>query len=318
MLTEIGGYFGLEDLVHKEYHPELLALNTARNTLYYAIKAYKINKIFIPYYLCNSIENMLTKNNLLFEKYHIEENFEPILNTKLETDEYILVVNYYGQICEDRAQVLAKKYENVILDNTHAFFQSPLEGMPTFYSCRKFFGVPDGAYLATEHILNVEFETDVSKNRMKHLLGRYEGSASDHYCDFKQNDRALANEPIKLMSRLTRNILGAIEYQKVIDRRNENFEYLNEKLKDKNSLELVIPNGPFAYPFYSENAVNIRRKLAEKKIYIPTLWPNVIENEGSSELEKRYAQNILPIPCDQRYDIYAMDILLKELITCIS
>lgn len=313
MLTEIGGYFGFEDLGHKEYYPGLLALNTARNALCYIIKAYKIKKIFIPYYLCSSIENMLIKNNVPFEKYHIEENLKPVLNTKLEIDEYILIVNYYGQICEERVQALGEKYKNVILDNTQAFFQPPLERMPTFYSCRKFFGVPDGAYLSTEKILNEEFETDVSKDRMKHLLGRYEGNASDHYCDFKQNDRALANEPIKMMSRLTKNILGAIEYQKVINRRNSNFEYLNEKLKDMNPLKLIIPNGPFAYPFYSENAVDIRRKLAEKKIYIPLLWPGITEDEGAGEPEKRYARNILPIPCDQRYKLAELKIVLEFL-----
>ena len=309
-MKEIGGYLGFEDLNHKEFYPNLNALNTGCNALHYVIKAYKIKKIFIPYYLCNSIENMLLKNNILFDKYHINENFEPIFNKKLATNEYIMIVNYYGQICTERVQTLQNKYKNIILDNTQAFFQKTIGSMPTFYSCRKFFGVPDGAYLATEKSLNEEIETDVSKDRMKHILGRYEGCASDYYSYFKQNDAVLADEPIKLMSRLTRNILGAIDYQKVIDKRNENFKYLNDKLKDKNSLELIIPNGPFAYPFYSENAVEIRQNLAEKKIYIPILWPNVIDSTPNTCIEHKYAANIIPLPCDQRYDKKDMDKIL--------
>jgi hypothetical protein len=161
--------------------------------------------------------------------------------------------------------------------------------------------VPDGAYLATEKRLSEDLETDVSKERMKHILGRYEGCASDHYSDSRKNDEALANEPIKLMSRLTANIMGAVDHKKVMEKRNENFLYLNGKLKGMNPLELTVPKGPFAYPFYSENAVEIRRSAAEKKIYIPVLWPGVLEDEGAGETEKRYVQNILPLPCDQRY-----------------
>jgi len=301
-MTEVGGYFGFEDLAYKEYYPDLLALNTARNAFYYTIKAYKIKKIFIPYYLCNCIEDTLLKNNMPFEKYHLEKDFEPIITKKLGKNEWILLVNYYGQLSPQRVEALKNKYINVVLDNTHAFFQSPIKGIPTLYSCRKFFGVADGAYLATEKNLNEEFETDVSKDRMKHVIGRFEVNASEYYSEYQKIEVALDMEPIKLMSKITKNILGAINYNKVIEKRNSNFIFLYEELQGLNKLKLYIPNGPFAYPFYSENAVDIRRKLAEMKIYIPTLWPNVIENEGSSELEKRYAQNILPIPCDQRYD----------------
>ena len=43
----------------------------------------------------------------------------------------------------------------------------------------------------------------------------------------------------------------------------------------------------------------IKKKLAAQKIYVPTLWPNVLDMEGT--MEKDYAENILPLPCDQRY-----------------
>ena len=301
-MKEIGGYFGLEQLVSNEFYANLIALNTCRNALLYILTARKIAKLYIPYYLCDSISKMCDRYGYPYEYYPVDSHFLPVFEKEADRNEYVLIVNYFGQITPEKVSSLKTKYKNIILDNTQAFFQKPIYGVDTIYSCRKFFGVPDGAYLFTDTPLNETLEVDVSKDRMKHLLGRYEGCASDYYSDFKQNDAALADEPIKLMSRLTRNILGAVDYQKVIDRRNENFKYLNEKLKNKNPFELIIPDGPFAYPFYSENAVEIMQKLAEKKIYIPTLWPNVMDDEGASKLEKRYSRNILPIPCDQRYD----------------
>ena len=38
-MNEIGGYFGLEELIHNEYYPNLVAVNTARNALLYLVKA---------------------------------------------------------------------------------------------------------------------------------------------------------------------------------------------------------------------------------------------------------------------------------------
>ena len=106
------------------------------------------------------------------------------------------MVNYYGQLTNDKVVFLKKKFNRIILDNTQAFYQRPLLGIDTIYSCRKFFGVPDGAYLSSDCILNEELEVDISRNRMTHILGRYEGKASDYYNDFRTNDESLRMAPL--------------------------------------------------------------------------------------------------------------------------
>ena len=60
------------------------------------------------------------------------------------------------------------------------------------------------------------------------------------------------------------------------------------------------------YPLYLMNGVDIRKKLQEHKIFIPTLWPAVFEICNEDELEYDMAKNILPIPIDQRYSISDM------------
>ncbi len=60
--------------------------------------------------------------------------------------------------------------------------------------------------------------------RMKHVLGRFEGnSASDYYDCFNNNDESFKEIELRLMSKLTHNILGAIDYQAAKRRREENF-----------------------------------------------------------------------------------------------
>ena len=317
-MKEIGGYFGLEQLVSNEYYKDLIPLNNGRNALLYVLKIRGINKIYIPYYLCNSVRDMCSRNGYKFEYYKIGAEFMPIFNKILADDEYLYVVNYYGQLTNEKVLSLKQQFVHIILDNTQVFFQKPLNGIDTIYSCRKYFGVPDGAYLSTDKRLSEELEIDISRERMTHILGRYEGVASDYYNHFQNNDASFKSEPLKYMSKLTHNILGAIDYDRVSRVRNENYAYLESKLGGQNKLNLTTPDGAFAYPFYVENGIEIRKALVQKKIYILILWPNVLADTPEESIEYKYAQNILPLPCDQRYGIDDMKYLVEELRKCIN
>lgn len=315
-MKEIGGYFGLEQFGGDEYYSDLIAVNTARNALVYLIRSNRIKKLYIPYFLCGSVSDVCNRECCSYEYYHIGKDFFPIFDKSLKNGEYLYVVNYYGMIDNDQAVRLKKHYGNIILDNVQAFFQRPIKGIDTIYSCRKFFGVSDGGYVSTDALLNEALPVDVSMDRMRHVLGRYEGkSASDYYGEFKANDHAFVGLELRSMSRLTHNILRAINYEAIKQTREENFAFLHEKLGPLNSLKTNAPVGPYAYPFYCKNGMEIKKVLAQKKIFVATLWPNVLEFDGC-ELEKDYAENILPLPCDQRYDTEDMKKVIEEVLEC--
>ncbi len=312
-MKEIGGYFGLEEFAHNEYYLDLTAVNNARNALLYILKAKHIEKLYIPYFLCDSVSGMCDREGYTYEYYHIDENFQPVFDRSLAAGEWLYVVNYYGQVTNETE--LKQKYGNIILDNVQAFFQKPVAGIDTVYSCRKFFGVPDGGYASTNVKLKEALPEDVSKDRMKHILGRYEGTATDYYADFKANDEEFKTTELRAMSKLTHNLLGAIDYEKVKQKREENFAYLHDALGEYNKLDIKIPKGSYAYPYYCENGMEIKKKLAEQKIYVATLWPNVLDfNSAECVLERDYAANILPLPCDQRYGEEDMKKIINSII----
>lgn len=316
-MREIGGYFGLEQLISNEYYKDLIALNTARNSLLYVLKARNIKRLYIPNYLCDSVSGICNREGYSYGFYHIGYDFLPVFDFPLKEDEYIYIVNYYGQISNEQVKELQKKYKRIIFDNVQAFFQKPVEGIDTIYSCRKFFGVPDGAYLSTDCLLNEELKTDRSSERMTHILGRFEiGSASEFYRVFKENDESYDRVDLMKMSKLTHNILGAIDYEKVRSARERNFCLLHEALYEQNKLTIKTPIAPYAYPFYCENGIEARKRLAKNKIYVPTLWPNVLDSEDI--LAKDYAECVLPLPCDQRYKKEEMQIIIKEVTKCID
>lgn len=59
--------------------------------------------------------------------------------------------------------------------------------------------------------------------------------------------------------------------------------------------------------------MRIRKQLQQMKIYIPTLWPNVLDECESDTLEYQFAEDILPIPVDQRYGVEDMEYLVEKI-----
>ena len=312
-MKEIGGYFGLEQFGGKAYHGDLIAVNSGRNALLYILKARQAKKLYIPRFLCDSVYELCKREGFEYEEYPIDPGFLPEFTKELGPDEYLYVVNYFGQLSKEQILVLKERFDRIILDNVQAFFRKPIPGIDTVYSCRKFFGVPDGGYVATDCVLPEALPKDASADRMKHILGRFEGVASDYYRDYQSNDDRFYQLELREMSALTANILNGVDYDGARRKRNENFAILHQFLGARNKLKLTVPDGPYCYPFYCENGMEIKKKLASSKIYVPTLWPNVLNLEGTPE--KDYAENILPLPCDQRYGPEDMMRILRELQT---
>ena len=317
-MREIGGYFEKEQLIcnRGEYYNSLISLNSARNSLVYIVKAKHITKIYLPYYLCDSVSGVCERENIAYEYYHIDSNFRPIFEKSLEINEYIYIVNFFGQLSIEDILKLKKEYDRIIIDNVQAFYEKPIDGIDTIYSCRKFFGVPDGAYLSTDINSIFDLPMDNSDERTDHIFGRTRDGALAHYEEFKKNDELFKQLPVAKMSELTHNMLSKIDYDKIRKIREENFSYLHERLCKCNKLDIELPTGPYMYPFYNNDCEIIRKNLINKKIYVPVLWPNVLELGES--LEKDYAKNILPLPCDQRYSTEEMKIIFEEVINCIN
>lgn len=310
-MKEYGGYIELENYHGSMLHEDAVALNCGRNALEYLCEAKKIKKLYLPYFLCSSVPNRCEKIGIAYSYYYIDRDFKPIFQQKLDKNEWLYVVNFYGQLDNDYLHSLKQMYDRIIIDNAQSYFQSPVEGVDTLYTCRKYFGVADGAFLYTDTLLGRDIPRDESFERMHFLLGRYERSANEFYGEYVANNKLFATEPVKKMSRLTENLLHGIDYDTVAQIRQENFDYLNAALENVNELKLKSVYGAFMYPLLIKDGAAIRKTLQKEKIYIPTLWPNVMEECEPNSLEQRYAADILPIPIDQRYDKEDMKYLVE-------
>lgn len=312
MMQAIGGYFSLELMHGNEYHKDAIRLNTGRNSLEYILKVRKYKKVYIPYYTCDVVLEPFKKTNTTFEFYHINLQLELADEIRLDEGEALLYTNSYG-LKQGYIEDLATRYgKQLIVDNTQAFYAKPLHGIDTFYTCRKFFGVPDGAYLYCDTQLNEDIEQDYSHNRMSHLLKRIDLSAEDGYADFRKVDDGLINQPIRKMSKLTHRMMQGIDYEMAANKRRRNYQMLHDALSGENNLELQLEDDavPMVYPFLTP-VRGIREKLIENKIFVARYWPNVLDWAKSNDIEYLLANQIQPLPIDQRYRENEMNIIIE-------
>jgi hypothetical protein len=311
----IGGYFELElNDFGSVYHDGALALNSGRNAFEYIILLRGYSKVHIPYFTCDVLLEPLKRNNIEYTFYHIDEEFLPV-SLDISATEAILYTNYFG-INQNGVREVTKSFKHVIIDNSQAFFDLPLENTDTFYSPRKFFGIPDGGFAYTSKANRKNnLETDQSSDRMEHLIMRIENGAESGYLAFKENDKKLTDQTIKGMSNITLRLLKNIQFNKVLKTRLDNFKFLHNNLKHLNKLSDVIDLssyvGPMVYPLWIENAQEIKERLFQNKIYIANYWKSVLDIAPINSVEHGFVEECVFLPIDQRYGEFEMNIILK-------
>ncbi len=311
-MKAIGGYFELELRKGEEYHKNAIKLNTGRNALELILNVKQYKKVYLPYYTCDAILEPFNKLKIDYEFYSINEVLEPLFNyNNIKGNEGFLYTNYFG-LKDFFISSLSAKCINLIIDNSQAFFSKPISNIPTFYSCRKFFGVPDGSYLYLDGLSEYNFPQDYSLDRLIHLIKRIEFGAEEGYNDFISNEKCLIGKPIMQMSKLTEALMCNIDYESVRTKRIENFLIIHETLRKYNALEVKpeLEFAPMLYPFLTYNT-NVKKHLIENKIFVPTFWPNVFKLCNEKSLEYSFFKYLIPVPIDQRYSKSEIECVVK-------
>ena len=305
MSRELGGYFELELEKRDGFiHDNGLLVNTGRNALELILRNLPSDsKVYVPKYTCDVVLEPFAKLGIPYIFYSINKSLEIESDLKLGANEYLLYTNYFG-VKDSYVRELWDRYsDKVIVDNAQALYALPTK--MCFYSPRKFVGIPDGGIAYFNNQISLEgYEQDFSYDRCFHLLKRLDIDAGAGYSDFKTTATMLRNQPIKRMSRLTKALLGSIDFAKIRTIRLENFLLLHSVLKDYNKLVINDLNElscPMVYPFMTDD-VTLRQRLIDNKIFVATYWPNIYDWCDEGDVEYALCQNILPLPIDQRYN----------------
>ncbi len=259
--------------------------------------------MYLPVYYCPSTTEALVRTGLRIRYYHVGENLLPEAIPDHDGTA-VLLVDYFG-VLDDEIKAFAMSFQraSVLLDLAHAFFCPPLlrKNVYNVYSARKYFGVPDGAYLICEAPLG-EAEPGIAAGTNAHyLLKAYEEGTNAAYVDKKWVDDQIA-AVYAPMSILARGLLCATSYESVRRKRLCNYACYDAALGGQNQLRLASPFPAYVYPFLCPDGKELKQTLIEARIWVPTLWKSEQLIRIGNAFERDMSEKALFLPLDQRYD----------------
>lgn len=306
---EIGSFLELQLPKGCEFYKQetdIARLNTGRMGIWHAFRVTGCKRIWIPIYQCDSIRETFEKKGVEICFYHQDKAFNPI-DIRTNNDDAVLIVNYYGIMSSARMVELAKPYKHAIIDCAQSFFCQPVEDALMVYSCRKFVGVPDGAYVVGKdaHKYVDEYPQCYSSDTAAFLLKRIEyGCEGKGYEARSLNEHRIDTEDCMKMSKLTRALMDAEDYESNKRKRKNNFAYAHKLLCNINLIDPIRymddETVPMVYPLVVEEDECIQRLIAAKH-FQGHWWSYICEEQPNDTFEYWISRYVIPITIDQRY-----------------
>lgn len=313
MSKSYGGYLPLELRQGNDYFSSLpsMRFNCANAAIDHVLEITDIKNVYVPYYMCPNICENFNSKDIQVIYYHVGENLLPADEFPIQAA-CVYVTDYFGVMGNKIDKLIAgltNKY--IIADFCHAFYHKPVlkDNIYCIYSARKFFGVPDGAYLVNKNLTSDYSDTDVSYSSD---FSSYLLTSLEHGTNYAYKDKKEADSIIKLnkgkMSFLARRILKSIDFESVREIRKQNAAKYDEAFSSINRIHIEKNSTPYMYPL--NIGKDIRSQLVKENVFTPTLWGQLLSDEFINTKERELTTNTVFLPVDQRYDEADIDTVI--------
>ena len=308
---------------------------SGRVAISFIIDKLKIDKIYLPNFLCEQVFECFNKLNKNF--YQISNSFEYLSGLEnIEDNSIVFVSNYFGlsneiKILDILEKVKKSKNIVVIYDITHSLYSTKNSNVVDYYvaSVRKWLPIPDGGLLSCNEKFDIEFE-DEPKDMVKDFV--YASVLKLLYVNSIEADESLNKEYRSLfvnceenlsktsklccISNYSKNFINNFNSECLIQRK-KNYELLAKTLNNRN-IKLCFNNClrggvdiPFSMPILCEKRNELRRYLMENQVYCAIHWNQDFMPESAKKEE--LSNQILSIPIDERYTSEDIKLLAKIL-----
>lgn len=247
------------------YHKNSLCFCKARDCLRYLLSIRAYEHIYIPNFICGEVVDVISSQNVRITHYHINASLEPLFSPQLSEKEAFYYINYFG-LKQDCVMRLSMNYgSRLIVDNAQAFFSPPINGIDSFYSARKYYGVKDGAFLYLR-----EFQ---------------EGNNTKNLCGSKHLGHSKSIE-----------MLRNIDYDRTILNRCKNYLKYEKVLHDTNQLCVSLRNDsvPMVYPYYPTDNT-IKKRIEDNGFVVEQFWPYVLSTCTIGDFDYKIALHMIPL-----------------------
>lgn len=305
-------------------------------------------RCLMPAYMCDSVFLPFLNRGWELVFYTVDRGLlsygEELFRLALENDPGMILIHpYYGtDTCREMRvplKALRRSGIYVMEDVTQSYY---LEGAGkdvdfVVGSLRKWYAVPDGGFVASDLPLAedvLEEAEEQAKERLSALTEKWSylhGSALSEETAARQEKKAAYREKnrvleealdhyagVRRMSRITRAMFSEIDEADAAKRREENYQYLYEKIEELRRLRPILQRqggeAPLYFPIYAREREELQSFLRERDIYAPVLWELGEENRDALLGDEDYIyRHMLALPIDQRYGIKEMERIAEVL-----
>lgn len=293
--------------------------------------------VILPDYLCDTEIIPFVYKNYKILYYRIHRDLSPDLDMiaeLIDCNPYscLYVQSYFGKDTLMTARKYFSEFRKkgivIIEDQTQAW----LSNLPTrdtdFFitSLRKWLEIPDGGMLSSQiyavdqyykresipELSNIFIEASMLKEKF-YITSDESLKELFRPLYYKMNDIFSRDNLPHDMGLLSRGILAAADIGQIIRKRQENYLHLYNALKEVNFITSVIGmlnsgEVPLYFPIYIDDRNDFQRYMCSNKVYCPIIWP---KPEQIKNGHNRIYDDILCIPCDQRYNIDDMEEIIR-------
>ena len=340
MIKEIGSEYWKVDtgnnIENKITKAVFTASGRSAQSLIIECAGIKNRRALLPAYTCQHIVEPFVWTGWEVNYYDIQKDLTIELESLKAGIEKapgcIIVQSYYGFNTTKQANPLFKQAQTagtiIIEDITHSFLSGWSPGYKEadyqFCSLRKWTGLTDGGYAlslckSTFKTLQVEMESFVrDRFNARSMKRRYIAEGDPKYKEeyrklFKRAEDLLDGDiGVYSMSEAAKTDFRHIDFDFIKKKRQENYNYLLRTIASDYVKpifgELIDDTCPIMLPVYiDKKRSELHQRLIDNQIYCPIHWPAPIQltPEAKASSYSIY-NNIMAIPCDQRYGIEDM------------
>lgn len=345
IFNEIGSNFFEEDLkvkVKKELPEDnIIYLDSGRNAIRLILNNIesKTKKALLPAYTCDTVIEPFIEKGYEIEYYDINKKLlidEKEFKNKVESfkPEIILVHAYFGKdtISNIRKYLKTIKNKTCIIEDITQLLLKEKQDLETAHfligSFRKWCTIPDGGFIKNNTTVKIKVDnyrenTQFIQKQLEAFKRKQEYAKTmqqvikDQYLKLYREAKQMLDDnktEIFLMSQYTRKILERCDFEYIKERRKKNYQYLANNLTTILG-KLEDEEVPLYFPMLVDKKIrkDFQNYMAERKIYCPVIWPKYDKLKIEKYKCNEIYDEIICIPCDQRYDEKDMEKIKKAI-----
>lgn len=308
-------------------------LRSGREALHLVALNTKGNKqeptVLMPAYCCHSMVDPFEKAWWKVVYYRLNEDLTADLDylTRLLVTvrpTVALTMNFYGSASTvDAVSRIKCGYPECLCieDFSHCTFSlADIHNPQVDYyitSIRKSIGVCDGAVIISHKALDekwvevgetefVSARRDCQKLKAQYTYSQRADKKNIFFPELRRQEGELDDfSGVHRISKTGEAMLKTVNGEMIRYARQSNmkhlWELLNGKVEMVPGLERCFEGAPFSLPILVENRNEVQKKLAQKGVYAPVLWPVADEARVICPVSAKMADKMLSLPIDQRY-----------------